>query len=510
MQPHRKQKPCRVCGGHREMKPGAGERCWGFLSDDGSYAHCSREEFAGSIERNPKTEAYPHRMTGPCKCGTTHGDAVVELGEARSAQVVATYDYRNESGELLYQVVRKHPKTFRQRRPDGAGGWLWNLEGVAPSLYRLPDVIRAVGAGDAVYIVEGEKDVEALESAGCVATCNSGGAGKWRADFGRYFQGSEVVIVRDRDKPGEEHAREVFRSIRKIAKSIRVVEAKSGKDAADHLSAGLSVAEFLPVWPLDDLRESDPVQWKRSIVRRSVTAGDPFREMNYQESLQRVGDPHWPTGLQGYSMVLPNFRGVTILTGPPSSGKSYLAIASACEAARRGWDVLYLASEMGEGALARRFSRFCGSSALPPGLRIVTVNFGADIEALVDLVQESIGERNLLVVMDSISSYVDQASVANSDDVHGIGPLKQMTMWALNVKRMTDGAVSFLLLSEANKEGRTKGRFGDHKADLVVSMATDEQNPSCKRISVVKGWEYQTGEVGLFGVDVETSRLEKI
>src|ERR1700687_5500140 len=41
-----------------------------------------------------------------------------------------TYDYTDASGNLLYQVVRKPGGKFLQRRPDGAGDWIWNLKGV--------------------------------------------------------------------------------------------------------------------------------------------------------------------------------------------------------------------------------------------------------------------------------------------------------------------------------------------------------------------------------------------
>src|SRR5436305_7769264 len=71
-------------------------------------------------------------------------------------EISATYDYRTADGELAYQVVRFDPKDFRQRRPDGAGGWIWNLQGVDRILYRLPDVLAAVERGGPVWIVEGE------------------------------------------------------------------------------------------------------------------------------------------------------------------------------------------------------------------------------------------------------------------------------------------------------------------------------------------------------------------
>src|SRR5262249_5324349 len=35
--------------------------------------------------------------------------------------IVATYDYTDADGRLLYQVVRLDPKDFRQRRPDPDG-----------------------------------------------------------------------------------------------------------------------------------------------------------------------------------------------------------------------------------------------------------------------------------------------------------------------------------------------------------------------------------------------------
>ena len=36
---------------------------------------------------------------------------------------VAAYAYTDADGALLFEVVRFEPKTFRQRRPDGRGGW---------------------------------------------------------------------------------------------------------------------------------------------------------------------------------------------------------------------------------------------------------------------------------------------------------------------------------------------------------------------------------------------------
>jgi putative DNA primase/helicase len=56
---------------------------------------------------------------------------------------VAVYPYTDESGNVLFEVVRYEPKTFAQRRPDGQGGYIYNINGVRRVLYKLPDVLRA-------------------------------------------------------------------------------------------------------------------------------------------------------------------------------------------------------------------------------------------------------------------------------------------------------------------------------------------------------------------------------
>lgn len=495
------------------MPQGKGVRCWGYLSADGAYAHCTRDDLAGQLPRHPDAQTYAHRLSGPCRCGTTHGETgageVRGIGEARGARIVATYDYTDERGALLYQVVRKEPKTFVQRRPDGRGDWIWKGPERAV-LYRLLEVLAAVAAGDPVYVVEGEKDADAMGAAGVVATCNHGGAGKWTDAHTEPLKGAEVVIVADRDTAGRDHARKVFAALRDHGGKLRVVEARTGKDAADHLAAGGTPSTFLPVWPIDDLRTHDPVEWKRVVVRRSLEPSDPFRKLNIAKALEGTDEPRWPTGLEGTNYALPNFRGVTILTGAPSSGKSYLAIASAVQAAWAGWDVLYLSSEMSDRVLAQRIRGYAGEH-VPETLHVQCVSFGANVTALVDLVAAHIGASNLLVVFDSISSFVDQAlEKRGEDDVHQIGPLKQLLMWALNVKRHTEGQVSFLVLSETNREGRTKGRFGDHKADLVVTLESDARNPTSKKLSITKGWEYQTGEMGYYALDWRSGRLRKL
>lgn len=154
-------------------------------------------------------------------------------------KVVAEYDYCDPfTGEVVMQVVRYEPKDFRQRRPNGQGGWDWSVPASHRILFNLPAV---VASSKLVCIVEGEKDVEALAKIGVVATCNPGGAGKWQDSFSKHLKGRDVCILPDNDKPGEKHAAIVAAALYGTARSIRIVRLSGlppKGDAADWVAAG--------------------------------------------------------------------------------------------------------------------------------------------------------------------------------------------------------------------------------------------------------------------------------
>ena len=162
-------------------------------------------------------------------------------------KVVATYDYRDAAGKMLFQVVRSEGKDFRQRRPDSQGGWIWNLDGVQRVPYRLPELLQA-SKQDWVFIPEGEKDVDRLVAEGLSATCNPGGALKWCDDYKRYFEGRLIAILPDNDCPGMKHAEQVANSLYRTTTEIRNVElpglSEKG-DVSDWLDSGHDAHELL-------------------------------------------------------------------------------------------------------------------------------------------------------------------------------------------------------------------------------------------------------------------------
>jgi 5S rRNA maturation endonuclease (ribonuclease M5) len=164
----------------------------------------------------------------------------------------AIYDYTDEQGKLLYQVLRVEPpggkKTFLQRQPADTGGWRWTLKGVQPTLYRLPRVLKAIEQGGTVWIVEGEKDVHTAERLGLTATTNSGGAGKWPQHTIGWFSGAQVRVVADADEPGRAHARRMRAVLEAAGASVRVFEpAENCKDLTEHIASGRDVGELREV-----------------------------------------------------------------------------------------------------------------------------------------------------------------------------------------------------------------------------------------------------------------------
>lgn len=238
-----KQRPCPICRGYDDAPRGTSRRCFGFLSSDREYAHCTREEIAGDLERSQSSETFAHRLNGTCGCGVLHGD----FPQSVSRRIVATYDYHDEQGSLLFQVVRYAPKSFKQRRPDADGGWIWSLKGTRRVPYRLPELLGSdVEAW--VFVVEGEKDVDNLRSINLVATTNPGGGGKWTREFGRFFKDRKVAVIGDNDRDGRKHEAAVAKSLGPVVSDLKVIRLPGlpeKGDVSDWLAAGHTGADLM-------------------------------------------------------------------------------------------------------------------------------------------------------------------------------------------------------------------------------------------------------------------------
>jgi putative DNA primase/helicase len=155
-------------------------------------------------------------------------------GNGTSKRIVDVYPYPDESGTVLFRVVRTEPKSFFQQRPDGHGGWINNMAAVRRVLFDLP----AVSAAKIVWVVEGEKDARTLRELGLTATCNPGGAGKWRDEYSEVLRGKQIFIISDADTAGRQHASSVLQSLTRAGVQAKLLELPGAKDAAEWIERG--------------------------------------------------------------------------------------------------------------------------------------------------------------------------------------------------------------------------------------------------------------------------------
>jgi RecA/RadA recombinase len=145
-------------------------------------------------------------------------------------RIKEVYPYVNAYGEIVYEVLRFEPKDFRQRRLEN-GKHVWNLQGVTPLPYNLPAILEH--PRKTIFLVEGEKDVEALKKLGLLASCNSGGAKKWTQDLNQHFAGRKIIVLPDNDEAGRNHAKVLVEQLASVAQEVRILELPNLKEKAD-------------------------------------------------------------------------------------------------------------------------------------------------------------------------------------------------------------------------------------------------------------------------------------
>lgn len=169
-------------------------------------------------------------------------------GLRKLGPIVALYDYVDAHGVLQHQTVRflsdTGVKAFRQRRPDPTtkDGWRWRMKDIPHVLYHLPDVLRAVQAGEHVYLVEGEKDADNLQALGLTATTNAMGAASWEVQYNETLRGAHLIMLPDYDAAGQQHMLAVAARLHGLCASIKILAGihtqKAKSDVSDWLSAG--------------------------------------------------------------------------------------------------------------------------------------------------------------------------------------------------------------------------------------------------------------------------------
>jgi hypothetical protein len=337
-------------------------------------------------------------------------------------------------------------------------------------------LFHAERIGDAclVHVPEGERDVLAIEALGGTAVCSAMGAGKAHLADWSPLAGLDVIVIADKDNPGRGHARDIVSLLTGKAQSVRIVAAAVGKDAADHIAAGLGLHEFVPV---DD-----------TAPRNGAELGDDFVTVTLSAVTPERVTWLWQDRLPAGKLVT--------LDGDPGLGKSTLALTFAAVITTGGqWpdgtrcehpgDVVLLSAEDGiadtirprADAAGANIDRIHAVQGVPiPGedaaLRLPTLADIAQLRRLVDATHAR------LVIVDVLMAYLPVSTDSHKDqDIRAV-------LARLAALADATGA-TVLLLRHLNKGkggdplyrgGGSIGIVGAARAAMLVAADPDDED----------------------------------
>ena len=516
-------------------------------SGDGHIAHCPAHK-----DRTPSltlSEGKDGRTLVCCQKGCTF-DAVVSGYGLKPSDLYAgeseppAWDPRRDGFEVTatyiypgFEKLRKEPepghpargrdKTFTVRRPDPdrPGRWLYNLKGVDRPLYRLPEVQTAVAEGRVVFVVEGEKDADNLASLGFVATCNDGGAGKWKPQHTGPLQGARVAILPDHDASGRAHARQVGTALDVVVVTLATLPtgepAPVKFDVSDWLEAGGTVdalKELVRDAPPFDKTTPQDAQAEPPADRARPSVLDIRTGTAWLEEASRLATPRQLFGSNWHEGE------TTILFAESNAGKSVKAvqIAQAVASGRsipgfpmeaEPQPVLYLDFELSAKQFERRYSRdFSDHFRFSPNFHRAEINPDvlADEDAFDIAVREAIEaavvEHGYRVVVVDNLTFLSRQSQEAKDAL----PL----MRALHRLKLQHGLSMLVLGHTPKRDGSRPLTLNDlggsrhlaNFADAVVGLGRSAREPDVRYLKQLK---VRSAEIEYHADNVATLQLEK-
>jgi|GEM_PF-2332818 len=357
--------------------------------------------------------------------------------------VVASYDYRDLDGTLLYQVLRFAPKGFQQRRPDG-DGWTWSVKGVK----RVPYRVRELVAVHSIFITEGEKDADALHGIGLTATCNQGGAGKWPDELDQYFRPEhEAIILPDNDEPGRKHAELVAGHLKGKVASVKVL----------HL-AGLPEKGDVSDW----LRGRDPEGAAEELCKLAdgaeewePGAGKPEKKAPFSLrdfALNAEAEIMKKQILEGKFVLgrIALLGQSTAIYAPPNAGKTLLTIRLLIDAIKRGDingdDVFFVNADDNYAGLVYKLglANQHGFWMMAPGHKeFKSENLPLHMQTLMD----DKAAKGKIIILDTVKKFCD---LMKKDQTSIFGDV---------VRRFTSHGGTVIMLAHTNKHRGPDGKL---------------------------------------------------
>jgi putative DNA primase/helicase len=367
--------------------------------------------------------------------------------ESNRGKASAKYEYRDANGEPVGLIARwDHPDGKKDILPISRNGSGWHMAGMNEPrpLYQLVELKDA----RRVYVVEGEKCVDALRALGLIATTSPHGANSAdKADWSS-LAGLQVVILPDNDTPGEKYARTVAGILHRQAPAatVRVVSIPGlgpKQDVYDFIeekrAAGMgddgirlvieAMAAAAPIVLPRDKRERPEITTRLRATRLSDVM--PAR-------VRWLWEGRIPQGK------------LSLLSGDPGLGKSFLTLdltahvtcglswPDGAPGPEAGGVILFSAEDDVTDTIRPRLDAagadvsrviavngvdWAGSESQVSGTR--SVDFARDLPMLRHLATENPGVR--LIIVDPISAYCGKTDSHNNAEVRAmLAPLAEM------------------------------------------------------------------------------------
>ena len=341
-------------------------------------------------------------------------------------RIVATYDYPGG-----VQKIRYSDKSFSWRQPDGKGGWIWNRNGIRPSLYIAGEL------SDGIAVVEGEKDADNLHRLGwdAVSGADGAGPGKWKPEYTEQLKGFSVCIFQDNDDVGKAYAQETAAALHNVCKSVYLFDlSKVWPDIPLHADVSDLIEKF------GDEKACEMI----AQLATSTPEWEPPKEPDIFDSFGFYSVPDLtPEEKKPPEFIVDGMIpcGMTFLSGAPKIRKSFMALQIASAVATGSpflshnttqCDVAYLDLEGSKSRVSFRAERM--SMKIPRNVFITNSITERLADGLVDKLRQLHRARPSirLIIIDTYSrargSYKNFGVNAYDADVALLEPVQRMAL----------------------------------------------------------------------------------
>lgn len=299
---------------------------------DGYVARCPVPGHGrGRGDRSPSLSISESAVNGAllwrCYAGCSQEAVALALGLNKSvkkapSKIVATYDYRDATGELLYLKKRLEPGlnggrksfVFEHNGQKGRGG--------DAVLYNQSALVRA----DIVYVTEGEAKADLLHSWGLAATCLDAGAGSpFRPEYAELLAGKHIVILTDNDRPGKRYGEKIAAGMAGLASTIKIIALPGLPEKGDLMD-----------WAREEgnTRERLHELFEKTTEWEKPEAGAGTYPCLQKIPLENILNVELPSPAMAVEQLFPEGE-LTLLGGHGGSGKTILALTLAAHFATR-------------------------------------------------------------------------------------------------------------------------------------------------------------------------------